>query len=150
MIEKLARVIEIIVEEKLLLNHLGEDAKDRIRAHSMTMMKELLESKSVRRIKMAASNVAKELRFSVYPDDRTRILDRVRAETGLTYFDLVGDVQKKIAAIIARGEVRSLPEFRALRDHLDDLEGGGDETAVRVVVGLLDAYEIHMANKKRQ
>ena len=116
----------------------------------MTMMKELLESKSVRRIKMAASNVAKELRFSVYPDDRTRILDRVRAETGLTYFDLVGDVQKKIAAIIARGEVRSLPEFRALRDHLDDLEGGGDETAVRVVVGLLDAYEIHMANKKRQ
>lgn len=141
--EKLVEALRIMYEESVKsAERLSNEEKQITKEELERSRMRFIASKSSRPLRNEVKSTLKELQFSVSPDVRSKILEMIKDQTGLTYRDLDGDSAAAIEKILARGEVKSVAEFRALRHYLDEMEGLGNTEAANRAIELLDKFEL--------
>lgn len=143
--DQLLRILQIVAKLKLKMGappDIIEDFLGKIKEHA--------ENNRFRPLWATVNDLPSYL-FYISDRDSVRVLiGEIEKETGLSYFALFGDVEKKISAIIKRGRVKNEDEWRGLKSYLDQVdEADQDSDRINKIVEMLDKFEIEASLKSR-
>jgi hypothetical protein len=133
---QLAMVLRL--HDQLRLERRGPDD---IINESLAVLDKIEAANNKRSLWMGIRDLPEWLAAESDPELVQKFFEDVKKVTGLTYEDLFGNSDKKVAAVLKRGRVRSDVEWYCLRAYLEQIETDPErQDEVDRVVDILDRY----------
>jgi hypothetical protein len=123
---------------------------DETKAHIERWIEWALKGRTTGRLRKGISDSLEPL-VAHPPEVRAALTAKVRTATGIDLNSFRQAHLRRIAAILERGQVRTITEYESLREHVDELEGDLTRAADLVVAyRLIGDFEISYAQRGKR
>lgn len=142
-IQQLANAILIIHSELSAQNPMFDSAaRQRILERADSKIKAMVLGGKRSRLERDFIIMMRDLALSATPDTRQQIEKRLVAEEGISSENIVSINIRDVSKLITRGFVKSIGEYRLLREYVDHIEAtAGEGRDLRKAQGILDEFE---------